>query len=147
VHAFLKIAFSGLFSLSYEGDDDREPRRAAARLLAAVCDRCQTEFPGIHSMVFDRLVSELFKADTALSCHWGALVAIRQLGEPAIVRLLPHLRSYVRFIACELKSSLFRQGTSVERIRSLLDEILRERIGTNENDEVGLLEVVTKLDI
>lgn len=102
-HPLLKIAFTGLLSISLSDDgDDRAVRETAARLLKVICARCETDFPQIREVAFNSLSSAIFCDTNTLAAQYGALVGIRELGLSFFYQLLPHIPFYVACLGKEI---------------------------------------------
>jgi transcription initiation factor TFIID subunit 6 len=129
VHSFLKIAFAVLVGVGMQTplcDDDKMLREHAAELLGVIVKKYRREYPTIHQAVFSSLVRFLFEAETSLAAHYGALLGIRELGEWAVLALMPHLKVYYRAIAEEIEVEDGKQFSEVAAIAGLLHRIAEE---------------------
>lgn len=152
-HSLLKIAFTGLLSISLSEDgDDREVRETAAHLLKVICDRSKTDFPQIREVTFNSLTSALFSGTNSLAAHYGALLGIRDLGPLFFEAFMPHIRFYVSCIAKELnvKTNHVHEFWCNE-ILQCLKEMLGSYIdgcGSDDNKDtcLQLIDVIDRVD-
>lgn len=124
VHSFLKIAFTGLTSLSFNdslGDYEVSIRDYSAELLKVICDRCQYYFKDMKTVIFNALVNVLFDIRLTLNSHYGALVGIMSLGDEFSNRLIPHLDSYLHIVKGE--ESLFYSNPISHEIESKIKQL------------------------
>ena len=123
VHAFLKVAFTGLLSVQLSPDgNDRFVRDSAAELLRVVCCRCEGDFVTLKESAFNALVNCLFNPSFSVAAHYGALAGIRALGRPFVARLMPHVPGYVRCIGREMRK---QENPKCEQLEAVL-QMLRE---------------------
>jgi hypothetical protein len=106
-HALLKIAFAVILAISIGAvsELDLPVRAKAAQLLKLVCNRSQVAFPGIITVVVNRLIGALFDMNVSLRTHIGAIMGIDEFGQTAVTQLAPHLLVYAKFLLIELRSS------------------------------------------
>lgn len=124
VHSFLKIAFTGLLSLSFNdssGEFDVSIRDYSAELLGVICNRCHYYFKDMKIVIFNSLVNALFDTKLTLNSHYGALVGIMSLGDEFSKRLIPHLNSYLHIVKREERR--FYSNTISHEIESKIEQI------------------------
>ena len=144
-HPFLRIVFSALLSSNVSSSDpsssyticDTDVRRYAAEALAVLVCRCECCFRDMREVVFNSLTQTLFNPDTSLYAHYGAILGIKAIG--FIRNILPHLKSYLRFIKFELHNEFNFQDKAANSVLILIQTSMSEFIAeSSDQDEIEL---------
>jgi hypothetical protein len=132
VHALVRTAMTVL--LRYETgpsiDEDIEVRHISANFLYEICVRCASGFPTIAAVAQNALIAAWLNPQATHPSQLGAFIGICRFGRQAVVRLLPHIRGYLRPIKRELALGNPAKGpiiaTVLVDLRQLLESQLQE---------------------
>ncbi|KAK8895037.1 hypothetical protein M9Y10_023479 [Tritrichomonas musculus] len=106
VHPILRIIMTIILKFDcgsdYDIASDIELRKHCCEIIDILCSRCVSGFPNIKTVISNAMMQTLFNPETTLCAHYGALLAIQQLGKDVIVKIALHIPFYVNCLKREL---------------------------------------------
>ncbi|KAH0793756.1 Transcription initiation factor TFIID subunit 6 [Histomonas meleagridis] len=97
-HTFLRICFTIILKNIVSGDDiemDTKIRVDTAQILHQICNVCNSGYPQIRTLISNTLISAIFNPNSSLASQHGAILSLSLFDENAILRVYPHIPSYV----------------------------------------------------
>lgn len=105
-HPILRIIMTIILKFNYGSVNDPAQdvalRKRCSEIIDSLCNICISGFPNIRTVIANAMIQALFNTRTTLPAHYGALLAIQQLGKDIIIRVAPHIPFYIKCLNREL---------------------------------------------